>query len=122
MKRVVTALGAVLAAAAVSAAGPDPAQFKVGVSTVADVEAVYGRPTTESALSTGEHVLVYAQTRARVKATTFIPVIGLFAGGARASSQSVSFVFDKDGKLKSYSDQTTNVDCNSAIVGASCGR
>lgn len=122
MKLVVAALGAgVLAASSASAAQPDPSRFTVGTSTVGDVESVYGQPTTESALSTGERVLVYATTHARVKATTFIPVVGLFAGGAKVSAQSISFVFDKDGKLKSYSGQATNVDCSSAILGASCG-
>lgn len=123
MRIAVVALGVALAAASASTAQPAPdlAKFTVGTWTVGDVEAVYGQPTTESALSTGDRVLVYAKTHAHVKAVTFVPVIGLFAGGAKASAQSISFVFDRDGKLKSYSTQSTNMDCSTAVLGASCG-
>jgi hypothetical protein len=124
MKLVVAALGAVVLAASAALAAapaPDPSQFTVGTSTISDVEAVYGQPTTQSVVSTGDRVLIYATSHAHVKAVTFVPVVGLFAGGAKASAQSMSFVFDKDGKLKAYSGQTTNVDCSSAIISATCG-
>ncbi len=122
MRRLLT-LCAVLAFAGTAEArppAPDPSSFTIGQATVSDVESAYGRPVTDEHDSDGQEVLTYSHTRGHVKAATFVPIVGLFAGGAGATSKAVHFTFGADGKLKSYSTQDTQVDCGAVITGTRC--
>lgn len=98
----------------------DPSQFKVGESTVADVEKVYGKPSTERLNSDGQHIIIYGRTHAHVKAASFVPVVGLFAGGEKGHADITTFTFDKDSKLKSFERSTTSIDCTTGVIGATC--
>lgn len=115
-------LGLAAQPAVAAKAALDPSQFTVGTSTIADVERVYGKPVSESVSSDGAHVLAYGRVHAHAKVASFIPVVGLFAGGAVGSSETTVFTFDKDGHLKSYTSQSTNIDCKSPITGVNCTR
>jgi len=71
--------------------------FKEGVTTEADVYAALGKPTSVST-STGTKILMYYGSQAQVKAATFIPVVGLFAGGSDSKVSMLMLTF-KDGVL-----------------------
>jgi hypothetical protein len=55
-----------------------------------------------------------------VKGSTFVPIVGLFAGGAKSSGATYVFVFGSDGKLMSSSSSGVNVDCSTSIASAHC--
>jgi hypothetical protein len=87
-------------------------QFQKGVTTEADVERALGPPTATSSSSNGVRVTVYAGAHAQAKAASFIPVVGISAGGATAHSSMVSFRFDQAGKLIDYTSTHSSVDAS----------
>lgn len=119
------ALGALLAATMAGhalAAAPTADQlaaFQVGVTTIADVTAALGKPMMIMTAS-GQTIVSYSSIHASVKAETFIPIVGLFAGGGRSNMSSATFIFGPDGKLISTITHQSNADCSTSIVGSSC--
>src|SRR6185295_3625413 len=89
-------------------------QFKPGVTTEQDVVAVLGQPQTEMDAPDG-HWLIYTGMRARVKATSFIPLVGLFAGGAHSELDSVKFCFGSDGKLTHVDNSHYSADAHAGL-------
>lgn len=77
------------------------ASFKTGTTTQQDVVSKLGAPTTRTTLSDGSQVLVYAFAASQARASSFIPIVGAFVGGADSRSSSVVFQFAPDGTLKS---------------------
>ena len=57
------------------------AQVQKG-DTKAKVIALLGSPSSASLTGTGKEMLVWVFARSSVKGATFVPVVGLFAGGA----------------------------------------
>jgi hypothetical protein len=96
------------------------AAFRPGVATYQDVVGALGRPQTEMLDSDGTRTIQYGAIRAHAKAASYIPVVGLFAGGAIGTSSAVAFTFGPDGLLKRYTTQTTRIDCGAAIAGMNC--
>ena len=106
-----------LAAATASFAGKpitpeQAASFKIGEATEAEVTHALGKPITISADSDGQTILVYASSGTHVKAVTFVPIIGMFAGGAKGTTSVTSFTFAKDGRLSKYSSTNTQAECS----------
>lgn len=85
------------------------ASFKEGITTEADVIAALGAPTTRVRTADGSVTLGYSHAQYNTKAATFIPIVGLFAGGADMRSSAVILSFGKDGKLTNTSTQTSNM-------------
>lgn len=81
-----------------------------GKTTYAEVIQRLGKPTMDTVASDGTRATLYTFAKAGVKGATFIPIVGLFAGGMNVSGSSVTFNFDKAGVLKDYSTSTTNYD------------
>lgn len=77
-------------------------QFQKGVTTEGDVLRALGPATTTSSNSDGSAMLVYTGVHARAKAASFIPIVGIFAGGATAEATSVAFRFGPDHRLIDY--------------------
>lgn len=96
------------------------AQFKVGTASIQDVQAAFGKPSTITRQSNGSVMIFYSTVRAHVKAATFVPVVGLFAGGSTGEVSVISFTFGPDGILRSSSAIDSRSDCSVRLVGASC--
>lgn len=92
------------------------AQFQKGVTTQADVERQLGAPQSNTLESDGTRSIAYVYTRAQAKGATFIPIVGLFAGGATGNTNVVTFKFGTDGKLLEYSATSSNADVRTGIV------
>jgi hypothetical protein len=116
------AMAALLLASPALAARPLPeiSAFTVGKTTVADVIKANGKPNGETTNSDGTESIIYSRTSAHAKAATFVPVVGMFAGGAKGTTEVVTFVFNSDGTLKSANKTTSNIDCGMAFAGSSC--
>lgn len=108
------ALSAVILAGCVSGGTKvtesDISGFQKGVTTESQVIAKLGRPTATSVTDTGTRIDVYAYVHSSPKAVDFVPIVGPLAGGANATSTAVTFTFDKDGVLRSYSATASNSD------------
>lgn len=107
MKKILTFIAtAVLAGCAssgVQVTDDQLAQFHEGQTTRQEVIAVLGQPTMTMRNADGTTTLMYTYAEARTRPTTFVPIVGLFAGGVDTRSSNVMMMFGKDGILTTYS-------------------
>jgi len=84
------------------------ASLKAGESTESQVVAQLGAPTMRMRLSDGTSIMVYSYSEVQVRPSTFIPIVGAFAGGSDMRSNTVTLRFDRDGKLIDTTSSQTN--------------
>jgi len=117
-------LGIVLVVGCVSSGNPSVvdqdriAQIKLNTSTKEDVKRILGPPNTISRHSgsysvypglppsstlTNVEVWSYTHINVDVDAATFIPIVGLFAGGATSNINTFTAVFDEQGIIRHIS-------------------
>jgi outer membrane protein assembly factor BamE (lipoprotein component of BamABCDE complex) len=77
--------------------------IKTGVTTRADVGRILGSPEMVTKKSNGDVVYIYTYARVTPKASTFIPYVGMFMGGANVQSQTTNVTFGPDGVVKDCS-------------------
>ena len=112
MRLVVLGLAAALSSCASAGTKIDPnavAAFVKGKTTVAQAEDALGEPNGTSSAQDGSTILVYTYTHSSVHASTFIPIVGAFVGGADTKSQSVVLRFGPDGTYQGASTATGNL-------------
>jgi hypothetical protein len=97
-----------------------PDGLQIGVDTVDTVRAKLGKPLSVAALSNGTTILTYYKAKTHIKGASFIPMVGLFAGGVKSDVVLRTFTFDGKGLLKAFSSIDSNTDCRTTIVGAKC--
>lgn len=90
------------------------AQFKNGETTEAEIVKALGPPQSITDGPTGR-TLVYVGTHAQAKASSYIPIVGAFTGGATGSSTVVVLRIGKDGKLIDATTNTTNTDVRTGV-------
>jgi outer membrane protein assembly factor BamE (lipoprotein component of BamABCDE complex) len=73
-----------------------------GVTTKVQVKTLYGEPNSVSLTDAGSEVWHYEYSHATVKAVNFVPIVGMFAGGADVNKNEVVFIFDKDSIMQNY--------------------
>lgn len=90
-------------------------QIKIGESTREDVRRLFGQPTVTSRHSGSMYpglpgltnpnstieVWNYTHMNTEVSAATFIPVVGIFAGGATSKMSQFTVTFDEQGIVRS---------------------
>ena len=117
---------AVLGAVAVSLAGcissgtevtaTQASQFKVGATTEQQVIAALGQPEQTATNTDGTKVDTYLHTSAHATAATYVPIVGLFAGGAKGTTRSVTFTFNAKGVLKSESSSSSQENVHTGLL------
>jgi outer membrane protein assembly factor BamE (lipoprotein component of BamABCDE complex) len=76
--------------------------IKKGETTRDQVIKLIGSPDQVAKSSSGDTVFTYSFMRATVKGSTFIPIVGAFAGGVDTQNQMVMITFGPDGVVKEY--------------------
>lgn len=89
--------------------GDQMASIEKGKTTYGEVIARLGRPTMDVVAADGSRTSIYSFAKAGVSAATFIPIVGLFAGGMNVTGSSVTFRFSPAGVLLDYVTSTTNL-------------
>lgn len=74
------------------------AGFKKGVTTEGDVIQKLGQPNIMQTSPAGKK-FVYSYAHVQMRPATFIPIVGIFAGGSDVKSSAAVFTFDTSGKL-----------------------
>jgi len=118
----ITVLAALVAACATSGTQVNDAsltKFEKGVTTEAEVEHALGRPEVKTKLMDGTQSIAYVYSHAQAKGASFIPVVGLFAGGATGQSNVVTFSFDSQGKLINYVTSSSAIDVHTGLGNSS---
>lgn len=83
-------------------------QFKEGVTTEAQIVAKLGPPSGISISSGGIKTLSYTGAQYQTKAASFIPIVGLFAGGADYTISTAAYQLGTDGILQKIDYSTYN--------------
>jgi outer membrane protein assembly factor BamE (lipoprotein component of BamABCDE complex) len=73
------------------------AQVVEGKTTQADVQQTYGVPTAKTFTDGGNEIWTYDYAYATAKGINFVPIVGLFTGGADVEKKQLVVMFDKDG-------------------------
>ncbi len=73
--------------------------LRPGVTTEADAVQMFGPPTVRTRQADGSVLLAYSHVDMRIRPATFIPFVGLFAGGSDTQTNTVALRFGPDGKL-----------------------
>lgn len=84
------------------------ADLKKGETTIQEVVAKIGNPTTSTLNMDGSRTIMYVYASSTTRPETFIPYVGAFVGGADTKSNVVSLMFDKDGVLQNYTSSASN--------------
>lgn len=83
-------------------------QIEIGVTTKDDVRDMVGYPTKVTFEECGDETWEYVLTKAQTRAASFIPIIGLFAGGMDTQMYTLTVRYDENGVVKKYGrGQTT---------------
>lgn len=91
-------------------------QFQDGVTTRAQVIAKLGDPNQATIASDGTRTDIYMHVSARADGASFIPVVGLLAGGANSKTNTATFTYDKDGLLKTVATSTGQSHVNTGLL------
>ncbi|MCL2873153.1 MAG: outer membrane protein assembly factor BamE [Betaproteobacteria bacterium] len=73
--------------------------FVKGETTRSQVLQALGDPTSQTKMSDGTRSITYTYAKARARPATFIPIVGIFAGGTDTQASSVTLRFDANDKL-----------------------
>jgi outer membrane protein assembly factor BamE (lipoprotein component of BamABCDE complex) len=71
-------------------------KIKKGETTKKDVVCLIGSPDRVTNMGNGDTYWTYSYARATAKPTSFIPIVGAFAGGANVQSQMLMLTFGPD--------------------------
>jgi outer membrane protein assembly factor BamE (lipoprotein component of BamABCDE complex) len=88
----------ILAGCASAGVKVDPAaaaKIQKGVTTKDQVIALLGAPMTDTLSSNGKEIMAWSYAQARATGVTYIPIVGLFAGGADTKTTSFQVVLDE---------------------------
>jgi hypothetical protein len=92
------------------------AQFQKGKATEAEVIARFGKPDMMQHNPDGTKTDVYVYTHAAANAASYVPIVGLFAGGATGTNQQAHFKFDTAGVLMETMTLSSDVDYRSGLL------
>jgi outer membrane protein assembly factor BamE (lipoprotein component of BamABCDE complex) len=92
------------------------AAFEVGKTTEAQIIAALGAPNQSSTLSDGTRLDIYMHISAHANAASYIPVVGLVAGGAKGTNDTATFTFTPDRVLKSTSSSSGTTNVNTGLA------
>ena len=84
-------------------------KLEKGRTTMHEVVASFGQPTTNTLNSNGSRTLAYTYIESQTRPETFIPFIGGFIGGADSRSNMVTLQFNTAGVLLDYSSSTSTM-------------
>ena len=84
-------------------------ELKPGVTTIADAEAVLGKPESVARHPDGTTTLTYGTSSVQTDGKSLIPIVGGFLGkGTRSSMDYTLLTFDKTGHYTTYSTYQHN--------------
>ena len=94
----------------------DVASFRQGQSTETEVVSRLGEPNGSSSAPDGTKTDMYIYAQASANAASYIPVVGLLAGGATSKSTTAIFMFDNQGVLRSISTGQSHSNVNTGLL------
>lgn len=115
MNRAILVLASLLTFAGCASVGQkiDPASVEKihkGQTTRSEVIALLGPPMSSTVTSEGKEILMWIYAHSSARGASYIPVVGLFAGGVNANSESVQVVIGTDKLVENFTSHTSVID------------
>ena len=110
MKRMIAAACVALAGCAATGVKVSEAQLSAlhkGQTTVQETVALLGEPTSRVSPGDGSTTLVYVYAESKIRASSFVPIVGAFAGGSDVRSSMATLHFDAAGKLDNITSSSS---------------
>ena len=95
--------------------------FQKGKTTINEVIARLGQPTSNILLDSGQRVIAYTYVQAQARPESFIPIIGPLVGGADSHFSNVSLTFDQGGVLQSYTSAQSQFGSANGVASGTTG-
>lgn len=95
------------------------ASIKEGQTTKQEVINLLGKPYMITMSSDGKEMLMYQYVKSQIRASTMVPIVGLFVGGADTKQQILQVLIDKDGKVEKYIFNDSDTPINSGLLNTS---
>ncbi|HEX3857585.1 MAG TPA: hypothetical protein VHY30_09850 [Verrucomicrobiae bacterium] len=77
-------------------------KIQKGITTETDLVTMFGQPNQRGVNSENGTTLTWIYSEATVKGATFIPYVGIFAGGVNTKNKTLTVRLDTDGKVSGY--------------------
>lgn len=90
-------------------------KIEQGKTTEQEVYALLGKPMSTSIMQDGKKFLMYMHMKSQAKASSFIPVVGVFAGGADTQTDQVQIWLD-DGVVSQISHTMSESEVNTGLL------
>lgn len=87
-----------------------------GKTTEQQVVTLLGSPMSVSVTQDGVKMLMYVHSHSQAKASTFIPIVGAFVGGADTKTQTLQVWIDKEGLVSSFAFNNSQQELNTGIL------
>jgi len=91
-------------------------KIQKGVTTEAQVKAMLGNPMSVGITAEGKKFMMYMYTQSQTKASTFIPIVGAFVGGADTQTQTLQIWVDENDVVTTYTYNTSNSELNTGLL------
>lgn len=91
-------------------------QIKVGETTKAQVTELMGAPQQVTRLGNGDSIFTYVYVRSAAKAESYIPIVGMFAGGSTSESETATITFGSDNVVKDIAIAQSTSEMSSGIM------
>lgn len=92
------------------------ARIVEGQTSKQQIQAMYGPPTQTTFTDGGNEIWTYRYAYATPKAVNFVPIIGIFAGGADVQSKELVVMFNKDNIVAKYSMRESQQEVSRGIA------
>lgn len=93
-------------------------QIKEGITTQEEVIALMGKPFMQNLTSDKKVIMMYQYAKVKNRATNFIPVVNVFAGGMDMKQQILQILINENGVVEKYIFTDSNSPINSGLLNA----
>jgi len=86
-----------------------------GKSTKDQVRSIYGDPMETSYTDSGNEIWKYNFVKGHMTASSFIPVVSLFASGTKGKKKELVLFFDQQGVVQRHAMSTSDVETDTSL-------
>ena len=81
-----------------------------------DITGIFGEPVDIDYTDSGNEIWKYKFSKTKVKASSFIPVVGYFNSGSTGDAKSLTIFFDPNGKVVRHAMTSSDIDTNTSLI------
>jgi len=86
-----------------------------GKTTKSEIRAINSDPMETTYTDSGNEIWKYHFTKGHMTATSFIPIVGLFASGTKGKKKELVIFFDQKGVVQRHSMSTSDVESDTSL-------